>query len=168
MRKLWQCKDWSEYISEDRRTGIFLRFDDGVDKEVMRAGMQFVGWLKEQYQFPVKVWVHFQNTQAIICRDGSTAAASFFGPFHLSEEPYIRIAVGDYEQQLAERGKDNALADILHSIAHELTHYYQWIKLHDRWIESEKDKDTERKLERQAMYYAREILCDYARIVDHP
>ena len=97
----------------------------------------------------------------------------FFGPIDLHEEPYIRVAVGDYEDLLKEwfngdvqKTKDNALAAMLHSIAHELSHYFQWIKRHEEW-----DGDgtyEEARDERQAVYYASEIVRDYADVVDHP
>ena len=100
-----------------------------------------------------------------------TASGIFWGPFDLHEEPYIRIAAGDYEELLEEnfegdyqRAKDNALAATLHSIAHELSHYFRWIKDHEAWCELE-DRS---KYERQAVYYAREIVWDYADVVDHP
>lgn len=35
--------------------------------------------------------------------------------------------MGDYEKLLREHGKEDSLWIILGSIAHELTHYYQWI-----------------------------------------
>ena len=102
---------------------------------------------------------------------GELCSATFFGTFDLHEEPYIRIAVGDYEDLLKERfhgdvqeAKDNALAAILCSIAHELSHYFQWIKDHEAWCELE----DHTKYERQAVYYAREIVSDYADVVDHP
>lgn len=50
---------------------------------------------------------------------------------------------------LRERGKDNALAAILHSIAHELSHYYQWLKKYEY---------NEKRMERQAKYYAKELI----------
>lgn len=56
-------------------------------------------------------------------------------------------------------GKDNALAAMLHSITHELSHYYQRLK--DMEINSEKD-------ERQALYYATVIVRDYAETREHP
>ena len=55
--------------------------------------------------------------------------------------------------------QDNALTAILKSIAHELSHYFQWLK----------DSDfTDEKRERQALYYAEAIIDDYAEITDHP
>ena len=43
------------------------------------------------------------------------------------------------------------------SIAHELTHYYQWIKRHEEWASGERTD----YFERQALYYAEKIVEDY-------
>lgn len=51
----------------------------------------------------------------------------FFGPYDIYVEPYIRVAVGDYKELLKTEQKDDVLAGYLCSIAHELTHYFQWI-----------------------------------------
>ena len=74
--------------------------------------------------------------------------------------------MGDYEELRNERGRDNALAAVLHSIVHELSHYFQWLKNRNEWEMA--DKKTMNAQERQAVYYAREIVMDYAEIVEHP
>jgi predicted SprT family Zn-dependent metalloprotease len=74
-------------------------------------------------------------------------------------EPYARIATGDYYDMLKEDGKDNALGGILHSIAHELTHYYQWIN--DVHL-------TDRGEEIQASRYASSIVFEYSQTREHP
>ena len=51
----------------------------------------------------------------------------FFAPYDKYVEPYIKIAVGDYEKLKKKWGKDDALETYLLCIAHELSHYYQWI-----------------------------------------
>ena len=56
-------------------------------------------------------------------------------------------------------GRDDALALILETIAHELTHYFQWIN---------DIRLTEIGYERQAASYADYILDEYASVVDHP
>ncbi len=74
-------------------------------------------------------------------------------------EPYIRLAVGDYNELSLECGKDRALASYLHCMAHEITHYYQWVcdvSLSDM------------QAERQAKYYADTILARYAETREHP
>ena len=87
------------------------------------------------------------------------ASATFFFPFDTNDEPYARVATGDYFELLEKRGKDNALASILSSIAHELTHYFQWINGINL---------TEMGAERQATAYARFILDEYAETRKHP
>ena len=56
-------------------------------------------------------------------------------------------------------GKDNALASILLSLAHELTHYYQWIN---------NIQLTPTGRERQATKYANYIIDEYASTREHP
>jgi hypothetical protein len=64
----------------------------------------------------------------LITVQGETVTASFFAPFDRTVEPYIRIATGDYGEELKARGRDNALASYLCSLAHEVLHYQQWIR----------------------------------------
>ncbi|MDQ8738833.1 hypothetical protein [Paenibacillus sp. LHD-38] len=54
-------------------------------------------------------------------------SASFLCPDDKDLEPYIRVASGDYEELISERGEENAIAAILTSIGHEIIHYRQWI-----------------------------------------
>lgn len=121
MRRLWECKDWSKYIDTNRRTGIRQRFDSGVDKEVRRACKEYIAWLRTQYDFPVRVPIYFKEREYIVTSKGEQCSALFFGPYDKSEEPYIKVAVGDYPKLLREcEDKDNALAANLYSITHEL------------------------------------------------
>lgn len=160
MRRLWECKDWSKYIDTNRRTGIRQRFDAGVDKEVHRACKEYIAWLRTQYDFPVRVPIYFKEREYIVTSKGEQCSALFFGPYDKSEEPYIKVAVGDYPKLLREcEDKDDALAANLYSITHELSHYFQWIK--DLYL------DDDPKRERQAIYYAREIVLDYAETREH-
>ena len=160
MRKLWTCNDWSRFVDTTSRQGIRLRFDPKVHPEVRRALKEFVRWLRTYYVFPIRVPVYLKASETITTfTTRETASASFFAPYDKTVEPYIRIAVGDYEALCRERGQDNALAAILHSLAHELSHYYQWLKDYE-WNPS--------KNEKQARYYAREIILDYAETREHP
>ena len=161
MRKLWTCEDWNRYVDPSCRKGLRLRFDRGVDPEVRRACMEFARWLRKEYEFPMRIPIYFKKTATIRARSGERASASFFGPFDKTVEPYARIAVGDYYDLLEEWGKDNALGGILGSMIHELTHYFQWLKNND-------DFWDDQKKERQAKYYTKEILGDYAETREHP
>lgn len=91
--------------------------------------------------------------------DGEYVSAIFFNPYDKFTEPYIRVSTGNYEELLAKLGQDNALANILSTIAHELTHYFQWIN--DIQL-------TEIGCERQARAYSEFILDEYAETREHP
>ena len=74
------------------------------------------------------------------------------------------IIIQDYNDLCKIQGKDDALAAILCSITHELTHYFQWIKYHELWLSGGKNQ----YFERQAVYYGRQIVYDYADTREHP
>ena len=91
--------------------------------------------------------------------DGEMVYGTFFQPYNETDEPYIRVVTGSYIDNSIILGRDDALALILETIAHELTHYFQWIN---------DIKLTEIGYERQASSYANYILDEYASVVDHP
>ena len=99
--------------------------------------------------------MYLSPRELLVTLDGETATASFFGPFDRTVEPYIRIATGDYEQERAARGRDNALASYLCSLAHEVLHYQQWIR---------GDELTEEGVADESVVW----LDQYALTVDHP
>lgn len=159
---LWKCDDWSNFVDysyEWHRSGLRLRFDKGVDKEVKRACIEFCKWLRTQYFFPKRVPIYFKSSEFIYSQAHEKVSATFLGPYDKKLEPYIRISTGDYLKMEKKWGKDNALAAILGSIAHELSHYFQWLK--DINFPSAKE-------ERQALYYKRKIIEKYAEIREHP
>ena len=153
--------NWEETIGSNihRRTGIRFRYDQSVDPEVKRAFAKFGRWLRIEYSFPLRVPVYIKGSKTIITKDGDNAVGSFFEPFSYSVEPYIKIATGDYKELRETRGKDNALATLLASLAHELTHYYQWIN--DIQL-------TPIGRERQAARYSNYIIDEYATTCEHP
>lgn len=92
--------------------------------------------------------------------DGELVSATCFLPYSKSVEPYARVSVGDYEMVKEKRGRDNALAGILTSVAHELTHYFRWI--------DDSEYDDIKREERKACRLARKIVNDYATTREHP
>ena len=93
--------------------------------------------------------------------DGDSVIGSFFEPFTYDFEPYIRIATGDYRELLESDGRDRAISSILISIAHELTHYFQWIN-------GLTSKLTPIGIERQATMYSHFIVDEYTEAREHP
>lgn len=138
------------------RTGLRFRVETGVHPEVRRACLEFGRWLRDEYEFPVRVNVYFKKSAVIKNRyTKELVSATFFAPFDKDVEPHIRISTGDYQELMSELGKDNALASILGSIAHELGHYYQWID------DLELDED-------EAENNREELLYLYSQTRDHP
>ncbi len=157
---VWTYVKWKNYYEVgEHRCGVRVDYERGVEPEVKRAIKEFISWLRSEYAFPKRVRIYVRAKRRIKTEDGDMVCGSFFRTHNRDDEPYIRIATGDYQELVQMRGKDNALAAILWTVAHELTHYFQW--LNDSNL-------TIRGLERQATNYARKILADYAQTRDHP
>jgi hypothetical protein len=108
------------------RTGIRIRGARG-HPEVRRAFIRFAKWLRQEYDFPIRVPVYLFPSEQIITMHGERVSASFFAPYNRTMEPFIRVATGDYVQIKKEVGRDDALAACLNSFAHEFVHYQQWV-----------------------------------------
>lgn len=137
-----------------RRSGLRIIGSRG-NPVVARSCVRYARWLRRNYDFPIRVPVYLAPGKTVRCHDGREGSASFFGPFRRDEEPFICIATGDYEELLAERGRDNALAAYLHSFSHEVLHYLQWLK---------KGRASERGVNRTAS----RMVEKYAQTTRHP
>ena len=71
----------------------------------------------------------------------------------------LRIRTNDFSELCQEHGRKQALTSLLLTMAHELTHYFQWVN--DLQL-------TEIGMERQANNYARKIIRAYAETRDCP
>lgn len=141
------------------RKGIRLRFCREINIDLKEAIVRYAQWLRKSYEFPIRVPIYFKPGCFIKACDGDKVSAIFFEPTNYNDEPYISIATGDYEDLLNQVGRDNAIAAVLRSITHELTHYFQWLNRVDL---------TESGYERQAVRYANLIVETYAETREHP
>jgi len=89
--------------------------------------IRYARWLRTHYPFPVRVPAYLLPGPTLTTSEGEEASASFFAPFSPTDEPYIRIATGDYPELRRNRGRDNALASFIVSMSHEVVHYQQWL-----------------------------------------
>jgi hypothetical protein len=111
------------------RTGLRLRSEAGVHPEVRSVCIKFCKWLRTQIDFPVRVVIYLKKDYQIMNRTTKQmATATFLAPYEKDVEPYIRIATGDYDELIIERGKADALYAMLDTIAHEIIHYQQWLE----------------------------------------
>jgi len=122
---------------------------------VRAAFHRYASWLREQFEFPIRVPVYLLSGRRVRTSDGRLCTASIFLPWNRSVEPYIRVATGDYDELRRAKGRDNALAAYLHSLSHEIVHYRQWVHSGD-------------VSEQGVVAKAKRLVESYARTVDHP
>lgn len=108
-------------ISDD--LGLRIRTEPGVHAEVTKACLAFAKWLGINYEFPIRVPVYLKKDYQITNKfSKEMVSATFFAPYDYTDEPYIRVATGDYLELLEKNGRDHALIAILSSLGHELGH----------------------------------------------
>lgn len=122
MNDLWQIKS-----TENR--GIYLHFASGVNKDLRKEIQSFLRWIRKKYVFPKKLNVYITDEAYVLTFiEKEQVTASIFFPDSERENPLIRVSTGDYSSMLIEDGRFVAVCSILASIAHEITHYYQWLR----------------------------------------
>lgn len=111
------------------RSGLRVRCEKGVNVNVREACLDLAVWLRLNLEFPIRVVVYLKNRYQIkTINTKELVSATFFAPYDKNVEPYIRVATGDYDELVKERGEINAIYAILNSMAHELVHYRQWVE----------------------------------------
>ncbi len=134
----------------DARSGLRIVGRRG-HPSVRGAYIRFAVWLREHYPFPIRLPVYLgRGRRHTLVTTGESAHASFFAPWSLDVEPYIRISTGDYPDDEASEGRDDALAGYLVSLAHEIVHYQQWIRGEEP-SEVGVDEEAEAMVDRYAM-----------------
>ena len=114
--------------------------------------------MRREFDFPIRVVAYIRSTEHIKAMDGDLVSGTFCWPYDRTEEPYIRVAAGDFHKLVEKWGKDNAFTAMLQRLAHELSHYYQW--LNDL-------KLTPIGEERQANSYEYAIVYEYAEEINN-
>jgi len=159
---IWTIERWKRYVPPQLITSkshIHLLCDKNTNGDLKVACHHFIQWAKKEYYFPIPLHVKLKNQVLLKTKDGGTAVGTFFEPDAYSALPYIKVATGDYPDLLDSLGRDDALATILTVVAHEMTHYFQWINALPL---------TERGRERQATQYSHFILDEYSQTREHP
>lgn len=151
---IWTINDWEKNLADDlnRRKGIRFRYEKSVPREVKDSIDCFAKWLRKEYYFPLRINVYVYGSEYVKAKDGDSVVGIFFEPFSRLEEPYIKISTGDYYILQAKYGHEKAIINILGTLIHEITHYFQWIN---------DIKLTDKGRELQANRYVRFILDEY-------
>lgn len=125
------------------RKGLRIRSNPNICPEIKQSIYILGKWMRRRFEFPIRVVVYLKEEKGIISSTGEEVSATFFAPYQKSEEPYIKIATGDYEEMVRTCDEGFAIYPYLVSMAHEIVHYQQW--LDDRpFDEEEAERESER------------------------
>ena len=137
-----------EYLNSANSDGLRCKFPINFDAQTKTSVSGFISFIREKYYFPIRLSVEsFDKTHFVNAIDSHKYYGIFYdGDAQKNIYPKIHIA-----SRLA---KSNPLEDVLFSIAHEITHYYQWYFMEDT-------ERTDRSLEIEANKWAKYILRNY-------
>ena len=113
-------------MRREQRSGLRIRGHRG-NPHVRGALIRYARWLRLRFEFPIHVPVYLLPSHTVRTMHGEECSASIFLPWSKKQEPFIRIATGDYPLLARQRGRNNVLAAYLVSLSHEVLHYQQWI-----------------------------------------
>ena len=144
---MWINIIYKEKYQDSKKRGLRLRFEKSVDLDIRNQCISFCQWLRKNYYFPIRIYIYlYDNIYFInkVERGGKTCGLFFDGNELTKKLPRIWIAV----RQKA------GIEGVLLTIAHELTHYYQWYFL-------ETEERSSRSLEIEANRWAYFLLQEY-------
>ncbi|MBQ7827913.1 MAG: hypothetical protein IJ386_06565 [Clostridia bacterium] len=130
--------------------GISFHFEKEIEDELRTKYISFAKWLRKNYVFPVHVNIYILNSIKVRLADGRMAYGSI--RWFKKRNPLIRIPSAVEHELLKEYTKEEVYEQILSSLVHELTHYYQWV------LGEEQSNSTS---ERQANYFRYRIIDKY-------
>lgn len=118
---------WKTDLTQNTR--VDLHFSKGVYPQLRKEIMLFLRWIRREYVFPRKVNIQISDKMFVrtFLTDEQVSASTFI-PDNEKFKVLIRVSTGDYLFMVQNDGYRIAVCSILGSIAHELTHYYQWVK----------------------------------------
>lgn len=127
--------------------GISFHYEKGIEDALKKKYMSFARWLRKNYVFPTHIHVHILNREKVRLQSGAMAYGSF--RWFEKRNPMIRIPSAVEKELLEEYTREEIYEQILSSLVHELTHYYQWV------LDLEQSNAAS---ERQANYYRYRII----------
>lgn len=142
---IWIDSEFRKYYEGSKSTGLALYFDKDVENDMRLSIIGFISWLRKKYYFPIRCSMFFEDIEKFKSKsEKNYCQGIFFSPedFYRARVPRIYVAVKTDTDW------------VLYTIAHELTHYFQWYFLEDQ-------KRTDRSLEIEANKYASWIVWEY-------
>lgn len=145
-------EDKNYYKDSAKASGIrykFYSYGNDFDESTVDNIKKFINFLRKNYYFPIRLNILFCDTQVFRHHiDNHVYYGAFYSMDDEKRKIYPRISIA------SKVTKNNSLEDILFTLTHEITHYYQWFFL-------EEDKRTSRSLEIEANKWSNYILDLY-------
>lgn len=143
---LWQTFE-KKNCSDFENHGISFHYEKGIDNNLKKLYLSFSKWLRKDYVFPVHINIYILNCEKIRLRNGNMSYGCF--RWYPNKTPLIKIPSSIEKELLKEYTTEEIYEQILSSLVHELTHYYQWV------LDLSQSNATS---ERQANYYRYRII----------
>ena len=147
MNYLWiQKSNKIEYENSAKASGLRLKFYSDIYVRDKQLCLNFCNYLRKNYFFPIRVYISFVAQDKF---KDPVDGHIYYGIFYPNNEcqrkiyPRIFIAAKTYNKY------DEY--NLLLTIAHELSHYYQWYFFED-------EKRTDRSLEIEANKWAKYLV----------
>ena len=143
---IWERFEKENHVFSESK-GISFHYEKGIDADLKNAFCELAKWLRKRYFFPVHITVYVLNQEKVTLLNGRSAYGSF--RWYPQRSPRIRIPAKIEPEKTVEFSLEEIYEQILSSLIHELTHYFQWfLRL----------KQTNAVSERQADYHRYRIL----------
>ncbi|SFS76386.1 HEAT repeat domain-containing protein [Marininema halotolerans] len=144
-----------------RRIGLYTR-SYGVQDQFKVPLQLFAVWLRKKRSFPIRVVAYLYKEEFIINKKGEKVVGLFFAPDDKNEEPYIKIATGDFQNIDFDCEEGMEIYSYLQVFAHEIVHYEQWIN--DQPFNEE---EADVKSEEMVYKFIDDICNDIDHMSDH-
>ena len=129
---------------------ISFHYEKGIDETLKRKYMNFARWLRKSYVFPVRLHVYILNVERLALKTGRLVYGKIC--WYPKRAPLIKVPSAIDVTLFEEYTIDEIHEQILSSLVHELTHYYQWVKGLEQ---------SNATAERQANYFRYRIIEEY-------
>ena len=134
-----------------RATGIRVRYASKIDALVIDSVNSLISFLRKRYFFPVRCNLYFTNHERYHSQEDGHV---YYGIFRDNEKAYPNRAIYPEIFIAAKLNRHWAVEDIMLTLLHELTHYYQW------FFDEYKDRSG-RSIEAEATKWANWILSEW-------
>lgn len=132
-----------------KSNSIKMHYSKHIDIRIKLAYKEFNKWIKTYMNLVKVLHVFIKEDYNILSRNKESAIGLFGYPNGRNKYPYIKLAIGDFEDLCFKNGEYIAIMSILHTYAHELVHFEQWL-------------DNKPSLEKKADKKATKLVEDFS------